>query len=327
MDPKKKENILLFSLSNLGDIILTTPVFSRLTEEFPEAVFDIVSGENGREIFAGHPSVRRVVTMSGHRTIHGRIEFLKTLRGRKYDMVVDLKNTLMPFFVRCPVEYKVRSLLNMFTPKRNAIHKKDEHLAKLTGFGIETRDARFIAPVSSADTAYVDSMLGDIDGKKIVVISPGSKSHLKRWDCSKYAGVSDILIADHGCVVALIGNPDDKDVIDCFRRLIKYPVVNMMNKTSISQLFALIKKADMVITNDSAPLHVASAVNTPVLAIFGPTDERKYGPLSAKNSVLKPDKNCRPCEKALCSEGPDEGCIGEISAEEVLKAAKELLGI
>ncbi|MDD3089741.1 MAG: glycosyltransferase family 9 protein, partial [Candidatus Omnitrophica bacterium] len=81
-----------------------------------------------------------------------------------------------------------------------------------------------------------------------------------------------------------------------------------------------------VVTNDSAPLHVASAVNTPTVAIFGPTDERRYGPLSVKSRVVTPSVPCRPCGRALCSTGPDEGCISQISVNEVFRAAKELLG-
>ena len=83
---------------------------------------------------------------------------------------------------------------------------------------------------------------------------------------------------------------------------------------------------DLVLTNDSAPLHVASAANTPTIAVFGPFDERRYGPLAEGSVVIKPDIPCRPCDKAHCAMGFDKGCISRIEVDEVFQAARRMLG-
>jgi len=107
--------------------------------------------------------------------------------------------------------------------------------------------------------------------------------------------------------------------------LINEKALNLCGKTTIGELACLMDRCDLVITNDSAPLHIASAVNSPSLALFGPSDEKKYGPLSDKNIVVKTSPRCRPCEKALCHAGPEEGCMPEIEVEEVFNAARRLL--
>jgi ADP-heptose:LPS heptosyltransferase len=128
------------------------------------------------------------------------------------------------------------------------------------------------------------------------------------------------------CLVLICGNEDDRDVVKQVVSFAEKEHVDLCCKTSIGVLSELMRRSDIVITNDSAPLHMASAVNAPTIAIFGPSDESKYGPLSEKSRVLKPDIPCRPCGKALCAIGPDEGCIGRVNVDEVFEAAKELLG-
>jgi ADP-heptose:LPS heptosyltransferase len=163
-------------------------------------------------------------------------------------------------------------------------------------------------------------------GNRVVVINPGAKSHLKRWGALKFAALADRLTAELGCTVFVCGNEDDREVVGKVMSQVKGKARDLCCKTSVGVLSEIMRKCSLVVTNDSAPLHLASAVNAPTVAIFGPSSEVKYGPLSDKSRVIKPDVPCRPCEKALCAIGPDEGCIGRVTVEEVFAAAKELLG-
>jgi ADP-heptose:LPS heptosyltransferase len=199
-------------------------------------------------------------------------------------------------------------------------------LAKLAGLGIKETGMRdFFVPVSPAEKEYADELLRKAGSKKKIIINPGAKSHLKRWPAVKYAELSDRLITELGSSVFVTGNEDDIEVISSFKSSIKEKVEDISCRTTIGSLMALISGADLVITNDSAPLHIASAAGTPVIAIFGPSDEKKYGPLSGGSLVLKPDVSCRPCSKALCGKGPDEGCISGVKTEDVFQAAKKVL--
>jgi ADP-heptose:LPS heptosyltransferase len=206
------------------------------------------------------------------------------------------------------------------------MHKMDEHLMKLASLGIDPlANSRFFMPVSDQEKEYIDQLI-DPEWKRMVVISPGAKSHLKRWAAVKFARLADKIVSELKCRVILVGNEDDNETMGHIMSAVTTPVKDLCCTTTIGALAELMKRSDLVITNDSAPLHVASAVNAPTLAIFGPTDERKYGPLGSKSRVIKPEKPCRPCGRALCAIGPVEGCIADITLEEVFEEARKMLG-
>ncbi|MFH1665314.1 MAG: glycosyltransferase family 9 protein, partial [Candidatus Omnitrophota bacterium] len=321
---------LFITLSNLGDIILTTPVLGRLHKEFPGAYIDVITGAPGKEIFMPHPAVRKVTVHVKRRSIGGRLREVMAIRGEKYDMVVDLKNTLIPYLAGA--KYHTRVFIpvwpGMRSARNNGIHKRDEHLAKLSHMGMDiSAPADFFMPSGDTEKKFIDGILAAAGGEKTVVIAPGAKSHLKRWPARKYAMLANRLVAEFGCRVYLTGDAADKKVIEeVAGHTAAGTVSDICCKTSVSALGELMRRSDLVITNDSAPLHVASAVNTPTVAVFGPSDEKKYGPLAGRSRVIKPRVPCRPCGKALCSPGPDEGCITLIGVDEVFEAAREILG-
>jgi len=321
IDPVQVESILFITLSNLGDIILTTPVLEKLHDEFPGAKVDVITGIAGQDIFRDHPAVREVITLKRRKSFMERISELIVLRHKKYDLAVDLKNSLVPYLVGA----KFHSKLSLGS-NSSILHKKEEHLSKLISMGIDNvRKTRFFMPVTDDERNNVNRILGAEDKRKVVVVNPGAKSHLKRWGNVKYAEVINKLVSGVDCRVFITGDENDREVIEQVALFVKVPVMNLCGKTSIGELAELMRKASLVITNDSAPLHVASAVGAPTIAIFGPSDDRRYGPLSNRSRVIKPKVACRPCGRALCNIGPVEGCIDQIEAEEVLEIAKEML--
>ncbi|MBD3425770.1 MAG: hypothetical protein GF409_00905 [Candidatus Omnitrophica bacterium] len=313
-------SMLFITLSNLGDIILTTPVLERLHDEFPSAEVDVITGAPGRDIFEKHPAVRQVTVQQKHRDLGERLRQVGRIRSKRYDIVVDLKNSLIPLLAGA----KYHSFFSGGSG-RAPLHKRDEHLWKLSVLGIDPfLDNRFFLPVTDSERQYVDSLI-DPDWKRVVVISPGAKSHLKRWDARKYARLADRIISDLMCRVLITGNEDDTETVTDVVSHATTSVKDLCGKTSIGALAELMRRSDLVISNDSAPLHIASAVNAATIAIFGPSDERRYGPLSDKSRVIKPEVPCRPCEAALCRRGAEAGCITDISVDKVLEEVKKLL--
>ncbi|MBD3296850.1 MAG: hypothetical protein GF392_05725 [Candidatus Omnitrophica bacterium] len=315
------KKILLITLSNLGDIILTTPVLRRLCDEFPEASVDVITGEPGREIFSRHPRVSNVMVPARKRTLFQRAEEVRDLRREHYDVVVDLKRSLVPLLAGAGRNS------SFFLRNRGGLHKTDEHLMRLKGVGIRDplSEKKFFLPSNEAERGYIDRVIGS-DWTRIVVINAGAKSHLKRWAPEKFAALSDLLVSRLKCRVVLTGADEDTEVTSRIAGLVTTPVKDLCARTTIGALAELMSRSDLVVTNDSAPLHVASAVNAPTIAIFGPTSEKKYGPLADKNITVSPSVKCRPCEKALCGKGNTDGCIGDISVEEVFRPAGRLLG-
>ncbi|MDD4012615.1 MAG: glycosyltransferase family 9 protein [Candidatus Omnitrophica bacterium] len=313
--------ILLITLSNLGDIILTTPVLEKLYDEFPGAEITVITGPAGMDIFTQHPAVKDVRTHIKKASITARVRQAMEIRREKFDIVVDLKNSLIPYFSGAKISSRMS-----FGHWGAVRHKRDEHLEKLsTLMERPFRNSRFFMPSGAEDRKFVSAVLGE-EWVRCVLLNPGAKSHLKRWDAKKFARLADMIVGELACRVLIVGTDSDRSVVDEVKGQMTTSFIDLCGRTTIGALAELMRRSDLVVTNDSAPLHVASAVNTPTVAIFGPTDERRYGPLSVKSRVVKPSVPCRPCGRALCSTGPDEGCISQISVNEVFRAAKELLG-
>ncbi len=162
-----------------------------------------------------------------------------------------------------------------------------------------------------------------LHARPVVVICPGARSHIKRWTAEGFARVADRLIADCGAEVVFSGEPDEKTVIDEILGLMRGRAHNAVGLVTIRQLGLLMRRARLVITNDSASLHMASAVGAPTVAIFGPTDEAKYGPTAPRRRTVRRRLFCAPCEQPLCRFSHE--CMRFISADEVFRAACELL--
>lgn len=158
----------------------------------------------------------------------------------------------------------------------------------------------------------------------IVVISPGARSHIKRWMSAGFAALADRLITEAGASVIFCGEPSEASLIQEVLGLMRHAAHNAVGLTTIRQLGLLMRRAHLVITNDSAALHLASAFQAPTVAIFGPTDERKYGPTAQKRRTVRRRLFCAPCEQALCRFNHE--CMRFIPPDEVYDAARALLG-
>jgi len=324
IDREKVKSILFITLNNLGDIVLTTPVFLALQKNFPAAVIDVVTGDAGREIFVSDARVRRVDIHRRRLSVIERLFAARELKKRRYDLVIDLKNSLMPNIIGARYHRSLISLAMEFIRRKSRCHKKEEHLAHLTDLGISVPACSdFYIPETEEDEKYVSEIIRA--GEKSVIINPGSKSHLKRWPAVKFAELADRLSLEFGHKIFLIGNELDKEVVARVKEHMKAPFTDLCCRTSIARLFSIMRRSSLIVTGDSAPLHIASAAGLPAVAIFASTDEVKYGPLSIGSRVVKADVSCRPCNSANCALGYEDGCIANIETDKVFLAAKRVL--
>ena len=316
----KKENvkkILMISLSNLGDCILTTPVVDALRRDFKTAQIDVLVGPAGAMVFEENTFVKNIIKYNKRSRLSEKLELIKSLRGSKYDLVCDLRNTFFPYFIGARYKTWFGGSASQTT------HKKDAHLAKLKPLGIDIDSAEFILNFDSQDKENIESMLGGFNVDKLVAIAPGAKSDTKRWPEKEFAKLARLIREKTGSTIVLVGDEADKYFAKQIASEAKDAVLDLCGRTSLNELAALLKKCRLLITNDSAPLHAASAVDTPCVAIFGPTDPRKYGPTAKRSVVIKIDLPCRPCEKAQCARGWE--CMRQITPEMVFEAVESIL--
>ncbi len=326
--------ILFITLSNIGDCILTLPVLDTLRERFPKAKITVFSGPRPKEIFQDNPCIDKLVIYEKNFPLKEKIGLFKKLKKENFDLVVDLRNSLLGVALTGQKE----TLPSLFTPG-HIKHMKDRHLHKVksqkslpAGQAGKVKSQKQIDTTKGSlyikpeDEEYIKNILkeNNITGQdRIVVIAPGAKSQTKRWDKEKFIGLIPSLIKEFEVKVVLVGDKDDAHITRHITENCRYPVLDLSAKTTLRQLACLLKKAKVIITNDSAVLHLASYLNLPVVAIFGPTNKTKYGPWSEISAVVKKDIFCRPCEKAQCRFGTLK-CLQLIKVEDVLRAVRDL---
>ncbi|MDP3789461.1 MAG: glycosyltransferase family 9 protein, partial [Candidatus Omnitrophota bacterium] len=296
IDKSKVKRILFITLSNIGDIVLTTPVISVLSEHFPDARLDVMVGPNGEELFRKHPAVFKVIVYNKRVLLREKQRLIRKLRKVKYDLIVDMRNSLFPFLLGA--RYRTSPIQNI---PRTVRHKKKQHLWKLKTIGLDVDDAPFCLHIAKEDLNFVEKIIEGLDKTRpIVAVSPGAKSEIKRWTKKGYTELISRLAGELSAHVIIVGDKIDKVLVKDIISALKIDIVDLSGKTTLSQLAALLKKSHLVITNDSAPMHIGVAVGTKVLAIFGPTDPRLYGPTGRDDRVMKKRLHCSPCEKAQC---------------------------
>ncbi|MFH1847942.1 MAG: glycosyltransferase family 9 protein [Candidatus Omnitrophota bacterium] len=310
------ERVLFITLSNIGDIVLSTPVLGVLRGEFPKAKIDVMSGPNGEEIFRSHPMVHDWFLYDKRAGAASKAGLIKSLRRKKYDCIVDLRNSLFPFLVGARLRTSP-----LVKPPRSVRHKKKAHLYKLRSVGINVKDAPFAFHVGKEDEGHVRELL-DKNGphKDFIVISPGAKSHIKRWTAAGFAGLCDMIEGELGLDIVMVGGENDRAIVETIQKGARCKFINLAGRLSLRQLGALLKRSQLLVTNDSAPMHIAWALGVRTVAIFGPTDPQKYGPYGTGNIIVRKKIKCSPCETAQCRFKHE--CMGRIEAGEVIRAIR-----
>jgi len=319
IDKSQVSRILVITLSNVGDIILTTPVISALSREFPEARIDVMVGPRGKDIFDKDPRIFKVIIYDKHMPITAKRRLQLKLKKLKYDLVVDIRNTVFPLLIG--PRYRTATIQKF---PRSVLHSRTRHLYRLKSVGIDKLKEPSYIHIPKEDDEHAGRLLKDNGiSDPIVIINPGARSHLKRWTVEGFAEVADRLIGTCKANVVFVGLSEDEDMVKEVIAKMKHKPHNLVNKTNIRQLAGLMKRAKILITNDSAPLHLGCAVGVKVIALFGPTDPRKYGPTGEYDIVIREKLSCSPCERAECIRNYE--CMRLIAPDSVFDAAKMVI--
>ena len=319
IDRSQVKRILVITLSNVGDIILTTPVIRALAKEIPGARIDVMVGPQGREIFDHDPRVFKLIIYDKHLPMLEKRRLQLKLKKLRYDLVVDIRNTIFPLLIG--PKYRTATVQKF---PQSVMHKRMRHLYRLKSLGIDNLEELPFIHVTKEDEDHVEKLIKEHGiADPIVVINAGAKSHLKRWTVEGFAQVADDLIEQCKANVVFVGLKEDEAIIKEVIAKMKNKPHNLVNKTNIRQLAALLKRSKLLITNDSAPLHLGCAVGVKVIALFGPTDPDQYGPIGEFDVVVKEKLSCAPCEEAKCIRNYE--CMRLISPDTVLDAAKMML--
>ncbi len=331
-DPRR---ILLIKLSSLGDIVHTLPALAALRTRFPSARIDWLVARGYEDLLEGHPALDgvRVFERKWIAGLRVNRRLLEGLRSGRYDVVLDFqglfRSGLLAFLARAPRRIGFANGREMspwfyterMTPPPDRLHAVDRYLALLEPLGIREPAVEF--PLSwgvEVEDAVSALLVDGGEDRPLAVLHPFGRWPTKRWEHGRYLAVAQKL-ASSGWQVAFVGGRGHRADVKGWLGNASPRVMNLVGKLSLKGLAALLKRARVLVTNDSGPMHLAVAVGTPVVALFGPTDPALTGPYGNGGNVIRAGIACSPCFRRACSH---RRCMTEIGVEEVLAAVERV---
>ena len=295
--------ILVITLSNIGDAVMTTPVLEALHRRYPAAAIDLVADRRSAAVFAHCPYVGRVVFKEKRGGWRGNLQLIRTLRQTRYDLIVDLRTDGLAYLLRA------RRRLTKWHAKARGPHAVEAHMAVLAALGgSDIPPTRvWLTPQLEAEALQ---RLQALPGTRWLALGPGANWEPKIWPLTHFRDLAERVQDDFDAVV-LLGGPNDAERCDFLARTLPMQTLNLAGKTDLLQAAAVLARMRIFVGNDSGLGHIASAVNTPTLTLFGPGQPERYHPWG---------------EHARWLVSP-ENDLGKLSAEAVLEEMKKMRGL
>ncbi len=317
---KNVQNVLLVTLSNIGDVILTTPVIMALVTQFPQIRITIVAGPRAKGVLEGSRYIDRLIIYDKHASWRKRFAFLRELRRESYDWVLDLRNSAIPFLVKSGKRSKV------FRRFKNTA-MRDRHLEVLQNMGGEISNS---FPVF--DFFHNSDLLRSLEKLKAkgvpdtegwILVAPAAASELKTWRLEGFRSVIEKILEERKESILLLGDQRERALAQPLVEVCPERIFNLAGETDLKELAAIVSRGALLLTNDSAVMHLGFELNRPVVAIFGPTNHEKYGREGAFIRIVREPVFCAPCERPTCR-FERQACFEDLSAEKVWEACEEL---
>lgn len=343
-DLTKVRKVLVIKLRHLGDVLLTAPVFSALKKALPHAKIDAFIWSECVPMLEGHPSVDGWIEYDRSwkklrlKRLFKEVFLLRKIRSQNYDLVINLtegdRGALAAKISKAPIRVGFDPKKKGFWGKKGLYthvvkacpglrHTVERNLDALRALGIfpklEERELFLHVPESAVSTV---KKLTSSDS--FILIHPASRWRFKCWPVEKMRELTQELLAKGEKLVFSSGpDPMEKAMVD---EIVKgFPVLNLAGKVSLKELGALIQLAKTLISVDSAPLHMASALKIPTVAIFGPTSDVTWGPWkNPKARIVAQPFSCRPCYQDGCGGSKVSDCLHSLPVSKVIEVYESL---
>lgn len=342
---------LVIKLRHHGDVLLASPVFATLKAASPRIEVDALVYDDTAAMLAGHPALAQLHCVGRKwkqagvlSRIGAECRLYSALRARGYDLIVHLSEhprgawlarhlgarwSVAPAMAGGGRFWK-KSFTHLYPlPKNGRRHQVELNLDALRRIGVqpgaESRRTKIVAGEEAERSVRELLAREGFPEHGFVHLHPASRWKFKCWPAAKSADLIERLTATGKRVVITSGpDPDETALVADILKDVRSPVLNLAGKLSLKQLVALIARARISICVDSMPMHVASAVGTPVVALFGPSGEIEWGPWMVNNAVVTSDHPCRPCGNDGCGGGKISECLTTLDVARVFTAAESL---
>jgi len=324
----------------IGDAVLSTPALAFLRKIYPDAHIAILTKEWAKDVFKANPSIDEIMTLN-----KSLLRASMEVRQKRFDsglLFPDSFSSALLFFIagipqRMGYPTDGRYLLLNRRIRRSRDFKKEHQvmyfLRLVQALGHKSicfessSDINLVWMVTDEERKRTDTILKEVglfsDRDVLVGINPGAAfGPAKRWFTDRYAKLADELVKRYNVKVIIFGGPQDCDITGEVASLMKSSSINLAGKITLRELAAIIARCNVFITNDTGPMHIAAAVGTKVVAIFGSTDPVRTSPWGEGHIIVKKEVECSPCLKPFCLRN-DYKCLDMITVEDVLGLIEE----
>ena len=334
------ERILIVRTDRIGDLILSTPVAEVLKQKFPQAQIDFLVASYTTPILKNNPFITETI-LDDNKKVQGFFKLRKIIKQKKYHMAVVLHPTLKLAWLlkSAGVGYRIgtgyRGYSFLFNQKiyqhRKTVekHESEYNLDMLAPVGIENQKILpklYLSETEKIEASNYLKKLGIIEDNCFVIIHPGSGGNCLNWAPEKFGELAEKLITSYSVKVLVTGQPEEEILAEKMKSRMKRSFIDLMGKTDLRLLSAIIEKSDLLISNSTGPMHIAAALGVPTVAIFCPiftASPKRWGPYGERDTVITPPvPACRNCSPQRCERG---NCMDLITAEEVFEKVSAAL--
>jgi heptosyltransferase-2 len=333
--------ILVRAPNWLGDAVMLTPLLRALREAFPRAKISVVAKKGVAEVFGDNPTVDEIIPFRSDRGFRNIFALAKIIRRGRFDLALvfprSFRSALSIFLARVPrrIGYRTEGrglLLTDALPREKELlktHRVNYYANILRPLGIERVPDRTEIFPSPADESWAGEFLSRVEGRAdgpLVALHCGAAyGTAKQWPRDRFASLAALLNRRLGAKILLVGGPGEKELAEKIAASADCACLVSAGKTTVLQLAALLKRCDLLVTNDTGPMHVADAAGTKILAVFGPTDPVTTSPYGPNCRIVTADAECAPCLLRHCP--TDHLCMTAVAVDAVFEEAAAMLGL
>lgn len=326
------KKILIIKLRGIGDVVLSTVIFNSLQYFFPNAVIDFLTEKQGSEVLKNISMLNEIIIFNRKSTWQ-RLKLFPLVRSKKYDLIIDLfsnpATAQITFFsgakYRIGFPYRYRKYAyNFYGPEERAkYHAAQLHLELLKNVEIPIIKNNLHFEIDNNSKTFAKKLFEQFEKKLNIGIIPGGGWASKRCNPVKFAEIADAISDKYETNVILIWGPGDKAEAEQIQKKMKNKSF-LSPPTSIMQMAAIINNCDVVIANDSGPMHISTAIGTPTLSIHGPTNPQLQGPFGSKHKFVSYNKlECIYCNLLECPR--EHECFLQLPVEKVMERFDSLV--
>lgn len=347
-NPRDIQNILIYASMGIGDFLLFTPSMKAIREAFPKANITLLLNNRSdfREIIKGSKLIDETVSFSRNESFIKKILFLKEMRNSRFNLLInafwtdDIYLALISIVCNIPFragycssdEWKSKyEFLYNIKINFGSEHEIDRGLRFIHALGIRESyiEKNPIIHIEEKDELFAQNFIIDnnLNGRDLLIgINPGAALHQKWkiWDIEKFSELCERLVKFYKVKIIIFGSKEEAKLAEYIKEKVQQNIIIATGKTSIKEAAALIKRCNLFVCNDSGLMHVSAAVNTTVIAIYGPTDPGRTAPFGDNHVLVRKDLPCSPCFKpgnsTIAENCPNEyECLKSITPDEVFK--------